>query len=97
MDTSRKINTERLAEDIEQLNLYANDESLKLFVSKLEALYQAPESQEALDDFFKTFDTLGLSQGIVLTYAPYSKVLLSEAMNTDAFGEYTDEDFQGGY
>lgn len=77
--SGRPVNADRLADDIEMLSAYLNKDDLKPLLDALEVLRAEPESEKAFQKMLATFDELGINQGAVLTYAPYLKVLLSEA------------------
>jgi len=64
------IDAARFEEAIEMLNTYAKEESLKPFISILEALKQEPNNESLLTQLYETFQNLGIEQGAVLTHAP---------------------------
>lgn len=75
----KPVNAERLASDIAMLKAYLNDDDIRPLLNALEALQTEPESEAAFQKMMDAFDKLGIIQGAVLTYAPYLKVVLSEA------------------
>jgi len=77
----KPVNTERLASDIAMLKAYLNEDDIKPLLESLEALKAEPESEAAFRKMLDAFNGLGIIQGAVLTYAPYLKVQLSEAMS----------------
>lgn len=78
--SGRPVNAGRLAEDIEMLSAYLNKDDIRPLLDALEVLKIEPESDRAFQKVIGAFDELGINQGAVLTYAPYLKVLLSEAV-----------------
>jgi hypothetical protein len=75
----KPVNADRLAMDIEMLKAYLNEDDISPLLESLEMLREKPESEAAFKKMLDTFNQLGIVQGAVLTYAPYLKVLLSEA------------------
>ncbi len=75
----KPVNAERLAADITMLKAYLNDDEIKPLLDALEALRGEPESETTFKEMMDAFNQLGIIQGAVLTYAPYLKVVLSEA------------------
>ena len=69
-DVTGNMNAERIEEAIEMLNTYVKEESIKPFVSVLEALKLEPDNESLLAQLFDAFQYLGIYQGAVLTYAP---------------------------
>jgi len=54
---------------IQMLNTYVEDESIKPFISILEAIKQEPGNESLLVQLYEAFQNLGILQGAVLTYA----------------------------
>ena len=75
----KPVNAERLATDIAMLKSYLNDDEIKPLLDALEALRAEPESETTFKEMMDAFNQLGIIQGAVLTYAPYLKVVLSDA------------------
>lgn len=75
----KPVNAERLASDITMLKNYLNEDDIRPLLDTLEVLKAKPESEAAFKTMLDAFNELGIIQGAVLTYAPYLKVLLSEA------------------
>jgi len=73
----------KIEEAIQMLNTYAKEESLKPFISILEALKQDPDNESLLVQLFDAFQNLGITQGAVLTYAPSIYNLIVD----DPFGD----------
>jgi hypothetical protein len=68
---------------IQMLNKYAKEDSLKPFISILEALKQDPTNESLSDELTVTWRNLGVYQGTVLTYVPYFYTLIPD----DIFGD----------
>ena len=82
MDVPDEIHAMRIDESIRMLNTYVKESSIKPVITLLEALKQDPSNESLLVQLSETLDTLGVTQGAVLTYAPYVSILLSD----DLFG-----------
>ena len=74
----RIINAARIEETIQQLEMYLVTEEIKPLLSALEALKEEPQNETYFDQMAKAFDDLGITQGAVLTYAPYISILLAD-------------------
>lgn len=83
LDITQSIDVVRIEESIQLLNQFLNEPAVYPLVSDLEALKNDPGNASLLDALTKTFATLGVSQGAVLTYAPYVGIILTD----DIFGE----------
>lgn len=68
---------EKIEEAIEMLKLYAEADTIKPFLTALEALKDDPYNESLLKKLYDTFKKLGIYQGTVLTYAPSIYHLLS--------------------
>lgn len=77
----KPVNAERLATDMAMLKAYLSEDDIRPLLESIEALMAAPDSEAAFRKLQDDFNQLGIIQGAVLTYAPYLKVLLSEAMS----------------
>lgn len=82
MDESRHINVDRLAEDLEALALNAQCAELEPLMAAMKSLAQEPQSPACLQHLVEVFNGLGIRQGVVLTYAPYLKVIMSGHIDT---------------
>jgi len=60
----------QIEESIQMLKTYSEDENIKPFISILEKLKQEPNNELLLTQLYDTFQNLGISQGVILTYAP---------------------------
>ena len=60
----------RIEEAIMMLNEYVKDESVKPFISILEAIKQTPGDESLFEQLYDAFQDIGIYQGAVLTYAP---------------------------
>lgn len=69
-NTPGNIDESRFEEAIHMLTTYANEPSLKPFISILEALQQDPNNEALLTQLYNEFQGLGIDQGAVLTHAP---------------------------
>lgn len=72
------VNVERLDDDITMLQTYLDKDDIKPLIDALETLKAEPENEAAFKNMLKVFNNLGITQGAVLTYATYLKVLLSQ-------------------
>ncbi|HEY9200408.1 MAG TPA: hypothetical protein VIQ81_02330 [Gammaproteobacteria bacterium] len=75
----KPVNAARVATDISMLKAYLNEDDIKPLLDALEVIQAEPDSETAFKQVLDAFDQLGIIQGAVLTYAPYLKVVLSEA------------------
>ena len=82
-NSTGNIDAARFEEAIEMLNTYTEEESLKPFISILEALKQEPNNESLLTQLYDAFQNLGITQGAVLTYAPSIYDLIVD----DPFGD----------
>jgi len=74
------VNAERLNDDITMLKTYLDEEDIKPLLDALETLKTEPENQAAYQKVLDAFNDLGITQGAVLTYATYLKVLLTRSI-----------------
>jgi len=74
------VNPERLAEDIAMLKTYLDENEIKPLLDTLAILQAEPHNEAAYQKVLDTFNELGITQGAVITYATYLKVLLSNSM-----------------
>ncbi len=74
----QKVKVDEIANAIEMLERYVDSEEVKPLISALDALKQDPQSESNLMQVVQAFHELGISQGAVLTYAPYISALLSD-------------------
>lgn len=74
------VNTERLVVDISMLKTYLAEADIKPLLDALETLKDEPDNEAAYQKVQAAFNDLGITQGAVLTYATYLKVLLSNSM-----------------
>jgi hypothetical protein len=79
----KEVIVAKVENSIELLNIYVKDTDIKDFVSLLEELKQNPKDETIIDKLRAELDVLGITQGAILTYAPYINVLLS----VDPFGD----------
>ena len=64
------VGVTQIEESIQMLKTYSEDENIKPFISILEKLKQEPNNELLLTQLYDTFQNLGISQGVILTYAP---------------------------
>lgn len=74
----KPVIAERVGEDITMLKSYMDEGDIKPLLAALEALKADPGNEDAMKQVVDAYNGLGFSQGAVLTYAPYLKVLLSQ-------------------
>ncbi|MDW3095482.1 MAG: hypothetical protein R8G33_07415 [Gammaproteobacteria bacterium] len=80
---TKKIDVESIKHSIKMLQTYVHNNDIQPFISALESLQQTPEDHSKLVEVATIFDQLEISQGAVLTYAPYIILMLSD----DPFGD----------
>ncbi len=73
-----KVNVEEISTAIQMLEQYVDADDVKPLISSLAELQQDPQSEAKLLQVLESFNGLGVSQGAVLTYAPYVSSLLSD-------------------
>ena len=78
--SSQPINIERVDSDLMMLKTYMDENDIKPLLDSLERLKAEPQNEAAYQQAMDAFDDLGISQGAVLTYAPYLKALLSQSV-----------------
>ena len=74
------VNPARLADDITMLKTYLDEGDIKPLLDALETLKAEPDNEAAYQKMLDAFNALGITQGAVLTYATYLKVLLSQSL-----------------
>lgn len=72
-----QINATRIAESIELLRQYFDEDDIAPLLAVLEKMIEDPQDAALLEQLAETFNGLGFTQGAVLTYAPYIAVILS--------------------
>ena len=77
------IDVKKIEISIRLLNEYVKDSSIEPLLSVLEAIKNDPDNKSLLTEFSDTWRSLGITQGAVLTYAPYISTLISD----DLFGD----------
>ncbi len=77
------IDVKKIEISIRLLNEYVKDSSIEPLLSVLEAIKNDPDNKLLLTEFSDTWRSLGITQGAVLTYAPYISTLISD----DLFGD----------
>lgn len=74
------VNAERVADDINMLKTYLDEENIRPLLDSLESLKAEPNNEAAFQKVTDAYNELGIQTGAVLTYAPYLKALLSKAV-----------------
>lgn len=82
MSVIKTVNVERLQADIESLSVNVQQQEVAPLLAVLKSLAQDPENDALLKEMVDTFNGLGFEQGLVLTHAPYIKVMLSDHIDT---------------
>jgi len=76
------VKAERVEEDITMLKTYLDEDDIKPLIDSLETLKTEPQNEAAFQKVMDAYNDLGISQGAVLTYASYLKVLLSKSIRS---------------
>lgn len=63
---------------IQMLERYVEGEDIKPLISSMQALKFEPQNEACMQQVVNAFNDLGVTQGAVLTYAPYISTLLSD-------------------
>lgn len=77
----KPANPDRLLEDIDSLKICMDESTIRSFLDALQALMEKPGDRDIFEKMLSEFNELGFNQGAVLTYAPYTKVLVSDSIN----------------
>lgn len=80
---TKKVDVESIKHSINMLQTYVQNDDIQPFIAALESLQQSPQDHSKLVEVATVFDKLEISQGAVLTYAPYIILMLSD----DPFGD----------
>ena len=75
-NTTPSIDVEKVKTSIRMLKTYLDEAEIGPLLSLLEELQQHPEDDSILVRISALFAELGMTQGAVLTYAPYLNVIL---------------------
>lgn len=75
---SQAVKVERVNEAIEMLERYLDTEEVKPLLAALKALQAEPHNEAYFVQVEKAFNALGITQGAVLTYAPYISIMLTD-------------------
>ena len=76
LSNRKPVDTEEVKISIRMLRDYVGGEEISSLLSALEALLTEPENDEIRSSVFKEFESLGPSQGAILTYVPYVGILM---------------------
>ena len=74
----KPINIASIDSSIQLLEQYLDLQEIEPLISALRDLRKAPDSQTCFNRMADAFESLGIQQGAVLTYAPYIGILLSD-------------------
>ena len=74
-----EITREQVDTTIRMLETYLDPTSIEKLLLTLRRLSEAPDNRECLDEVVKAFNSLGVEQGSVLTYAPFFNTLVLNA------------------
>jgi hypothetical protein len=80
---SRIIDAQQIEISIMMLKQYVAEDDTVPLIDVLESIAVDPRNEALLDRLSDVFGGLGLLQGVVLTYAPYLSIVLSEGLFTD--------------
>lgn len=72
------VNVSEVANMIQMLERYVDTDDIKPLISAMQALKIEPKNEACMEHVVNAFIDLGITQGAVLTYAPYISVLLSD-------------------
>lgn len=75
---SESIDIKKIEISIKMLTRYVNDIDIEVLISNLESIIQDPQNKSLVAQLSDTFNGLGVTQGAVLTYAPYIGELLTD-------------------
>ena len=78
------VNVSEVENAIHMLETYVADEAVKPLLSALQQLKAEPQNESHQQKVVDAFNGLGITQGAVLTYAPYLSIFLSD----DPFGNH---------
>ncbi|MBK5937791.1 hypothetical protein [Halochromatium roseum] len=73
-----EVDAEKVDDAMRMLTTYLDAEAIGPLILALEALKADPQNESHLDRVVHAFSAVGVTQGAVLTYAPYLGVLLSD-------------------
>jgi len=78
-----KIDAAEIEIAIQLLNKYVDNAAIKPVILVLEALKKAPENEALIVELADALNSIGPTQGAVLTYAPYVSALISHGLFGD--------------
>jgi hypothetical protein len=82
MGLTKKVNVDRLGFDIQALSEHGQHQELGPLLTVLKSLVEDAQNDALLKQLVDVFNGMGLGQGVVLTYAPYIRVILSDHIDT---------------
>ena len=74
---SSLVDLQRIETSITMLRQYLAEDDIAPLIDVLESLAADPRNEVLLGQLSDVFDSLGLLQGAVLTYAPYISIVLA--------------------
>ena len=74
---SSLVDLQRIETSITMLRQYLAEDDIAPLIDVLESLAADPRNEALLGQLSDVFDSLGLLQGAVLTYAPYISIVLA--------------------
>ena len=74
---SSLVDLQRIETSITMLRQYLAEDDIAPLIEVLESLAADPRNEALLGQLSDVFDSLGLLQGAVLTYAPYISIVLA--------------------
>jgi len=83
--THRTISANSIEESIRLLKQYVGGGEIAPLLEVLEALKLSPQDEALVERLFESFHALGITQGAVLTYAPYIGLVMSDDPFEDTF------------
>jgi len=79
----RVIDAQQIETSIMMLKQYAGEDEIAPLIDILESMAEDPRDEALLDQLSDVFGSLGLLQGVVLTYAPYLSTILADGLFDD--------------
>lgn len=77
------IDVEKLDISIQMLEEHVKEDSIKPLLAALKALRNESSNESLVTQLLEAFDSLGIVQGAVLTYAPYIGILVTDHSSYD--------------
>jgi len=77
-NTTNNVNVAKIEVSIQMLNEYVKEPSIEPIIAVLELMKEDSANESLLPQLSEKFDQIGITQGAVLTYAPYIGILVSD-------------------